>query len=267
MRSERNKHDPPALQGRFLQCRNTEAQCFTTHFLNYFSAHTSYFSRYNVFIFRREKKKKKENKKRKLISYLPSHTLTPRRRQRMCHATPQLSRSGKIMGRVHLSSTWWQVSNKKQISGAWDAATQHTAWAISVLGAGNHQGTLNKHNSILLSSFKIQISGAEKRAGTKGIFFTCTTEKEEEGGTKDGAAATQTEIKPTSNSWILLLCQHRSLRGKGNKRNGRMQENNFCLWKKPSLVWSRKEDAWLGVWDLVMPAKPFSSAGNRGNKP
>lgn len=123
------------------------------------------------------KRKKKENKNRKLISYLPSHTLTPRRRQRMCRVTPQLSRSGKIMGRVHLSSTWWQVSNKKQISGAWDAATQHTAWAISVLGAGNHQGTLNKHNSILLSSFKTQISGAEKRAGTKGIFLPAQLRK------------------------------------------------------------------------------------------
>lgn len=30
---ERNKHDPPALQGRFLQCRNTEVQCFAVHAL------------------------------------------------------------------------------------------------------------------------------------------------------------------------------------------------------------------------------------------
>lgn len=160
----------------------------------------------------------------------------------------------------------YQIKNRSQVLGMLPHNTQHGQ--ASVLRAGSHQGTLNKYSSVfLLSSFMIQISDAEERDGTRAFFYLHNWGTGR-GGTKDWADATQTEIKPTSSSWILLWCQHRSLRGKGNKGKGRMQENNLCLWKKTLLGFFSlgKKDGWLRDWDLVIPAKSLSPTRNRGNK-
>lgn len=127
-----------------------------------------------------KRKKKKKTKTENLFHTCQATRWLPEG-DKGCAVLPHSLAGQERLWEGYISVQLWQVSNKKQISGAWDAATQHTAWAISVLGAGNHQGTLNKHNSILLSSFKTQISGAEKRAGTKGIFLPAQLRKRNKG--------------------------------------------------------------------------------------